>query len=335
VAQSKTRVTITAVAAHAGVSPATVSRVLNGNATVAADIAERVRASARELRYTASPVARSLVLGRTQSVACLVPDLGNPTFQGVLRGLSRAASGDRYRVLIADSAEAAEDEADLARELRRRCDALVLVSPRMPAEEIAALVRELEPVVLINRDVDGEAPVIMADYEAGIQPLAEHLYAQGHRRLAYVQGNPDSAANADRERGLATFLSRHPDVEMAVVPAGVTFEAGHDAAAAARVTGATGALAFNDLVAMGLLSGLAAAGVDVPREFSVTGFDDIAFARFITPPLTTASVPVQELGEQAWQRVHALIEGKPPAHNVYLRPRPIFRDSTAAPLVAV
>jgi LacI family transcriptional regulator len=304
--------------------------VLNGNATVAPDIAERVRASARELRYTASPVARSLVLGRTQSVACLVPDLGNPTFQGVLRGLSRAESRDEYGVLIADSAEAAEDEADLAREIRRRCDALVLVSPRMPADELTALVRELEPVVLINRDVPGDAPVVMADYQAGIQPLAEHLYEQGHRRLAYLQGNPVSAANADRESGLGAFLSRHADVELTIIACGVTFESGFEAADQIARTGATAVLAFNDLVAMGLLSGLAGRGTAVPGDLSVTGFDDITFARFATPSLTTASVPVQELGEQAWNRAHALIQGRPPGHNVYIRPRPIFRDSTAS-----
>lgn len=329
-AAPKSRATITAVAERAAVSPSTVSRVLNGNLTVAPDIAERVRIAARELNYAASPVARSLVLGRTQSIACVVPDLGNPTFQGMLRGLSRAAAGDRYRVLIADSAEVDADEADLAREVRRRCDAIVLCSPRMPEDQLRELIRELEPVVIINRDLAADAPVVMADYESGIRSLAEHLYGLGHRRMMFLQGNTRSASNSAREDGLAAFRLRHPDVDLALHPCGVGFEDGYQAAEAVVRTGATAVLAFNDLVGLGLISALQARGVSVPGDVSVTGFDDITFARFSTPALTTASVPVQELGEEAWIRLRALIEGAEPGHNVYFRPRPVFRDSTAA-----
>ncbi len=291
-----------------------------------------MRIAARELNYAASPVARSLVLGRTQSIACVVPDLGNPTFQGMLRGLSRAAAVDRYRVLIADSAEVDTDEADLAREVRRRCDALVLCSPRMPDDQLRELIRELEPVVVINRDLATDAPMIMADYESGVRSLAEHLYELGHRRIVFLRGNPLSASNKAREDGLADFRLRHPDVEFDTVPCGVGFEEGYEAADAVVASGATGVIAFNDLVALGLISALQARGVAVPGAISVTGFDDITFARFSTPSLTTASVPVQELGEEAWGRVRALIDGAEPGHNVYFRPRPVFRDSTGAPM---
>ena len=108
------RVTIADVAARAGVSLSTVSRALNGNPTVDPALAERVKDAAAALDYTASPVARSLVLGRTQTVAVIVPDLGNPTFQAILRGLSRAAAADDYHVLVADSAESVEEERVLA-----------------------------------------------------------------------------------------------------------------------------------------------------------------------------------------------------------------------------
>ncbi|MCG5220714.1 LacI family DNA-binding transcriptional regulator [Streptosporangium sp. KLBMP 9127] len=321
--------TIVAVAEMAGVSVSTVSRVMNGNFKVDPATAERVRAAAAVLKYQPSPLARSLVLGRTQMVAILVPDLANPTFQSVLRGLSRAAAKDSYRVVVADSTEQTSEESILAVELRRCCDALVLCAPRMPEDELLSLLPQLAPVVLINRDSPRiSAPTLTADYETGIQPLALHLHQLGHRRIGYLEGNPDSVSNDLRLRGLRTFAGEHPDVELVTIPCGVTFEHGHAVLDAVVASGVTGALAFNDLVAMGLLSALHEKGVRVPEELSVTGFDDIPFARFTTPPLTTASVPVVELGEEAWKRLHALLQDERPDHDLNFRPRIEVRGST-------
>ena len=166
--------TIADVAARAGVSLATVSRVMNGNASVDQALAERVRAAAEELNYSASPLARSLVLGKTNTVAVVVPDLENPTFHGVLRGLSRAAARDGYHVLIADSAESAREERILAVETRRRCDGLVLCAPRMAEKDLRPLLDELKPVVLVNRDVGSPStPVVAADYRTALIELLE------------------------------------------------------------------------------------------------------------------------------------------------------------------
>jgi LacI family transcriptional regulator len=328
-ARRSDRTTITAVAAHAGVSPSTVSRVMNGYSTVDPGIAARVRSAAAELNYSASPLARSLVLGRTQAVAFLVPDLGNPTFQGILRAVSRGAARDGYHVLIADSAESIQDEQALARQARRRCDAIVLCAPRMPDEELVRLVKELAPVVVINRDSPLiDAPVLTADYRSGIQLLVSHLYELGHRELAYLGGNPDSASHRQRQAGLRDFAETHPELRLRSLDGGVTFENGYQAADRVLASGATGVLAFNDLVAMGLLSALHDRGVQVPGDLSLTGFDDITFSRYTTPPLTTASVPVDELGEEAWTRLHALIRSERPAHNVNCRPRLETRAST-------
>lgn len=324
--------TIIAVANRAGVSPSTVSRVMNGNATVDAAIAARVRSAALELNYSASPLARSLVLGRTMTVSILVPDLSNPTFQGVLRGASHAASRNGYRVLIADSEEHASEEGSLVREMRKRSDAVILCAPRMPETDLAALVGEVTPIVLINRDSPGlDVPLLAADYETGVKLLARHLYVLGHRRIVYLEGTTQSASNSLRRRGLATFCDEHPDVRLDVVPCGSTFEDGYAVSDDALATGATGILAFNDLVAMGLMSSLAELGVRVPHDVSVTGFDDITFARYLTPSLTTASVPVEELGREAWVRLHALLSGEPPPGNVQFRPRLEVRGSTAPP----
>jgi LacI family transcriptional regulator len=321
--------TIADVAARAGVSLATVSRVLNGNPTVDATLAEKVRTAARELNYTASPLARSLVLGRTNTVAVVVPDLENPTFHGVLRGLSRAARRDGYHILVADSAESVNDERVLAVETRRRCDGVVLCAPRMPESDLRALLPELDPVVLVNRDAGlPSTPVVAADYRAGLRELLALMHDDGHRSLVFLAGAPQSASNSRRLTAVREFLAEHPDTQIQVLPCGVNFSDGHQVVERVLASAATGVLAFNDLVAMGLMSALGEHGVRVPEDISVAGFDDIPFAQYLTPPLTTASVPVAQLGEQAWQRMSDLLGSRTPGHTIFFRPRIERRGST-------
>ncbi|XAS66793.1 LacI family DNA-binding transcriptional regulator [Micrococcaceae bacterium Sec5.7] len=302
------RIGIADVALMAGVSHATVSRVMNGNFTVDVEIAARVRAAATELNYQPNPVGRSLALGKTDTIGIVVPDLSNPTFQAILRGLSMAAAQDGYRVLIADSSEVSSEEAILAGEARRRCDGLVLCATRMSDAELEELAPSLHPMVLINRTTTAaRTPSLMVDYGRGIQELAEHLVSLGHSKLAFLAGPARSASNALRVEGLENFRAAHPEVTLQTLEGGSNFETGHGAVDAVVASGATAILAFNDLVAMGLLSGLHERGISVPGEISVTGFDDIPFARYTTPPLTTSAVPITELGQQAWHRMRALI----------------------------
>lgn len=321
--------TIAEVARHADVSPATVSRVMNGRFFGDPAVAERVRASAVALAYMPNHTARSLALGQTQAVAFVVPDLSNPAFQAVLTGLSKTAGKEGYRVLVADSAESPSDEPLLATEIRRRCDAIVLCAPRMPHDELVALSESLRPLVLINRAVpEIDTPTLSIDYRSGIRDLAQHVYDLGHRHLVYLEGPPQSASNAHRLRGLDDFAAAVPGVRVDRVRAGVTSDDGFAARTAVRDTGATAALAFNDLVAVGLLNGLIDLGVRVPDDVSVTGFDDIPFARFTAPSLTTASVGHAELGVEAWARMSALLAGDVPGDNVVYAPRVEVRAST-------
>ncbi|HEY5787828.1 MAG TPA: LacI family DNA-binding transcriptional regulator [Microlunatus sp.] len=321
--------TIADVAARAGVSPATVSRVMNGTRTVDEEMTERVRMAARELDYSPSPLARSLVLGRTNTVAVVVPDLGNPTFHGVLRGLSHAAARNGFHVLVADSAESVADEMVLARQTRRRCDGLVLVAPRTAEPDLEQLLTSLRPVVVVNRELSADTgtPVVTADYRVGLTGLLELLYADGHRSLMFLAGAPQSASNTRRLAALDAFLVAHPDLIVEIRACGVNFADGYDAAGAIAASGVTGVLAFNDLVAMGLISALTEAGIAIPAAMSVVGFDDIPFARYVTPPLTTAAVPVAEMGEQAWQRMWDLLSGRPPGPTLVLSPHVVRRGS--------
>jgi len=323
-----TRPGITDVARLAGVSLSTVSRAMNGNPTVDPALAERVKAAAAELGYTANPVARSLVLGRTQTVSVVIPDLANPTFQAILRGLSRAAAADGYHVLISDTAEQVGEEGALATTMRRRTDGVVLCAPRLAREELAALLPTVAPAVVINRPPQADVPTVAADYGAAMSRLIEHLHGLGHRRIAYLSGVVASASGAARKAAITAATADHDGLEIIEIPAGVDFDSGGAAIDAVVDSDVTAALAFNDLVAMGLLSAATARGIRVPDDLSITGFDDIPFAAYTTPPLTTAAVPASELGRRAWAAMHALLTGtEPPASDV-LTPELIIRDST-------
>ncbi|WP_394550750.1 LacI family DNA-binding transcriptional regulator [Agromyces sp. MMS24-JH15] len=325
-------VTISDVAARAGVSPASVSRVLNGKQSVDPDIVKAVRRAIADLGYRPSLAARSLVQGRNHTVAMVVPDLENPLFQGILKGLSVAAAADGYRVLVADTVERVDEEEPTAIEARERCDAIVLCAPRLPEARLARLTERLAPVVVVNRALPGsDVPVVGVDYARGIRDLVDHLAALGHRRICYLAGPETSASNGERLRGVAEALAADPRLEIVVEPCGSRLDDGFAAAErvlAQRDAGATAVLAFNDLVALGLLTRLRRLGVDVPGELSVAGFDDSPMAAYATPALTTLSVPRAELGAQVWSRLRALIAGEPSGHAVVFRPRLEAREST-------
>ena len=324
--------TIADVAAHAGVSQASVSRVLNGKPSVDPVIVQRVRASIAALGFAPSPAARSLVHGRNDTIAMVVPDLGNPLFQGILQGLSLAAASDGYRVLVADTAERVDDEEATALEARQRCDALVLCAPRMPEQRLRRLLERVAPVVVVNRPLpDADVPIVGVDYVRGIRDLVDHLHGLGHRRISYVSGPSTSASNAERLKGVEEAMAEHPDVHIGVVPGGSRLDDGYAVAEeviSARTDGATAVIAFNDLVALGLMARLGELGVDVPAQLSVAGFDDVPMAAFATPRLTSMSVPRGEIGAQAWSRLRTLIAGGPVEHSVLFRPRLEAREST-------
>ena len=203
---------------HAGVSPATVSRVMNGRFLGEPAIAERVHASAIELNYSPNHLARSFALGQTNAIAFLVPDLGEPVVPGGAHGPQQGRRGRRLPRARRGLSGVAEDEPLLAAEVRRRCDALVLCAPRMSEDDLVRATETLGPVVLMNRSSPRvTAPTLSVDSRSGFESLAQHLYALGHRRLVYVEG-PDGVANQNRLRGLADFAQTAADVTIVNVP---------------------------------------------------------------------------------------------------------------------
>lgn len=323
--------TITQVAEAAGVSRATVSRVLNGRRTVDPATGARVRAAAAELNYRPNLTARNLSIGRTLTIALVMPDLGNPMFQSVLRGLARAAEADGYSVLVAEAATP-EREATIARDARRQCDAVVLVSPRMDDHQLDELVEQVSPVVLVNRRAhDPRIASVGIDYAGGVAQLVRHLQDHGHRDLLYVAGPERSAAHRGRLAALTALAGADPELTVRSIRGGASMADGYELAEQVLETGATAVLAFNDLVAFGLLTRLHEFGVDVPEDISVTGFDGIDLSRFAVPSLTTVGQEQLDAGAVAWRLLHGRIQrvgAAPQADDVLLEPQLIMRDST-------
>ncbi|WNB86612.1 LacI family DNA-binding transcriptional regulator [Cellulomonas sp. ATA003] len=317
--------TITDVAREAQVSEATVSRVLSGKGSVSPTLAARVVAAASALGYRPSATAQGLVRGRTGTVGVLVPDLANPYFHTLLEGIQSAAEKDGVWVVVAHSHEDPELELERALELGRRSDGLIVCSPRMSEDSMRDLVRYLPNVVCTHRSPRGFAtPVVQSDVRRGSADLLALLRDTGHRRAVYLAGPARAWSNAERLRSLADV----DGLDVTVVECGSTMEDGYAVIEPDVIDGATAVVAFNDLVAFGVLNRLSELGLSVPEDVAVTGFDDIAFARFSSPSLTTVRTPTREMGREAWHLMSLLLDGRPVGRPRVLRTELIVRQST-------
>jgi len=298
-------VTIRDVAAAAGVSQSTVSRALSAPDLVNARTRARVERAARELGYEPNRAARGLITGRTGNLGLIVPDLANPLFAAVVKGVQAAARAADHSVFIADTDEDADAEPGLLRALSKQVDGIVLCSPRTPDEGLAGAGGD-PPVVLMNRRVGGY-PSVTVDNADGMRQALEHLAALGHRRVAYVAGPRSSWSNGQREQGLrATADALGVDlVHLGHFPP--RFDGGVAAADLAVASGSTAVVAYNDIVALGLLSRLGARGIPVPDRISVLGCDDIPMSAMTHPALTTVAVPQHEAGRAAVAMLLALL----------------------------
>lgn len=323
--------TIRDVARLAGVSASTVSRALSLPDVVNAATRSRVQQAAAQLGYQPNKAARGLITGRTGNIGLVVPDLANPFFPSVVKGVQARARSNDLAVFLADTDEDATAEVGLVHALAKQVDGLILCSPRAGDDELVAVAQETN-VVLVNRLVEG-VPAVTFDNGGGMRQAIAHLAALGHRRIAWVGGPPTSWSNSQRFIGLHAAAV---DCGVELVPVGQfapTYEGGVAAADQAVATGATAVVTYNDLVAIGLLARLHARGIDVPGELSVLGIDDIAMAGMSRPALTTVRLPKQKAGELAVELLLELLNNpnEDPDANPGRRVLPgelMVRDST-------
>lgn len=324
-------VTIREVAAASGVSIATVSRALADPDKVAASTRDRVLSAIDELGYTPNRAASGLRAGRTNTIGLLVPDLTNPYFSGVARGVAAEATDEGVAVFVTESRENPAAEVEILRSLVRQTDGIVLCSPRAAHDDQNVV--GARPLVVVNNELPGAQSVSVDDHN-GIREALGHLHALGHRRIGYVGGPSGSWSDQRRRAALATVAPGLAGTEVVDIGAHEATVAGGDSAAGKVIAaGVTAVIAFNDIVAVGLIRRLNRMGVRVPHELSVIGFDDTFLADLVTPALTTVHGDLEALGRRATDLLLGVLPGGRATSTVtstqLLPTRLVVRDSTA------
>jgi DNA-binding LacI/PurR family transcriptional regulator len=319
-------VTLHDVAREAGVAVSTVSRALSDPARVNVRTREHVQAVAQTLGYRPNRLAQALPTGRTRMLAILVPDITNPHNFGLVRGAEAQARAAGSTLIIADTQGGPELEAAHLDRLASSVDGFVLAASRLSDAELRTLA-ERSPVVLFNRRVAGLAS-LATDSADGSRQIVEHLAALGHRSLAYLAGPIASWSDAQRWRSLSGHAESAGIRIARCGPFPPTLDGGPAAADVGLANGATALVAFNDLLAIGVLRRLAERGVAVPGRVSVVGYDDIFGADFCSPTLTTVAGPVDDAGRML---VDVLQAGGEPLPEITLPTHLVIRASTAPP----
>ncbi|MGN9768634.1 LacI family DNA-binding transcriptional regulator [Micromonospora sp. SD12] len=289
--------TIRDVARASGVHISTVSRTFSAPHLVNPETRGRVLACAEELGYRPNRAARALITGRTHNIGLIIADIANPFFPPLIKAAESQARQRDYHVFVADTNEDPIAEEELVHALAKQVDGVLLCSPRMSNSMIEQLSREV-PLVVINRQVAG-LPCVTMDVGQGARSAVEHLLGLGHRRIALLSG-PRGSWTSREIRRAAGVAARAGGAEFTVLGPNQPTETGGAALAEqVRRSEATAVLAYNDLMAIGLIEGLDTLGLRVPQDVSVVGIDDIALSRLTRPKLTTVATPNAAAGRTA------------------------------------
>jgi LacI family transcriptional regulator len=303
-ADRKRSVTINDVAEKAGTSISTVSRAFHLPDMVRADTRARALQAAAALGYTPNRAARGLITGRTGNVGLIVPDVANPFFPALIKGAQARARARDHSLFLADTDEDPHTEEQVIRAMSKQVDGVIAVSSRM-SDRALREVADITSLVLVNRKA-GEIPAVVLDMAGGMRQAIEHLHALGHRSCVYLAGPRASWSNRQRRTALRATAKRLGMATTELGPFEPGYEAGILAADLALAEEPTAIVAYNDLMALGVMSRLGDRGVAVPEQVSVVGFDDIQIAGMAYPPLTTVAIPAADAGRAA---VDLLLEG--------------------------
>lgn len=326
------------VARLAGVSTATVSRTLKHPEVVTAATREKVMAAVTRVGYTPNFLARNLRTLRSQAILVLVPDIGNPFFSEIIKGMEQVAHAHGYSLLLGDTQNNPEREMEYAaRVSARQADGLITLSSRIPFKNYRERIRNgtLPPLVNACECVsDPHVPTVQIDNRAAAFKATQYLLDLGHRRIGFVTGPLVSPLSTERLKGYQAALraagitGRKPPVVNG------DFTAASGEAAAEQILEAkprpSAVFCSNDEMAIGLITAVKARGLRVPEQLSVIGFDDIPLARYFDPPLSTILQPKLEIGRSAMKLLcDMLLTGRPPATMAHTLPfQLVVRDST-------
>jgi len=335
------RVSIKDIARAANVSHSTVSRALSDSPLISAETKVRIQRLAREMGYTPDAIARSLVTQQTRTVGVVVTTITDPWVAEVVQGIEDAAHENGYSVILASGASEPGRELATVEMLRsKRVDGLIVTSSRVGALYLEHLERIGVPVVLVNNHNEQSGRYtfsVSVDNQHGGYLATNHLIERGHRRIAYISGAADHSDDADRLTGYRQALDEN----------GLTFDptlvmsgngqlnGGERALHTLTGLGAppTAAFCYNDMTAIGLLFAARREGLSVPYNLAVVGFDDIPFARYVQPALTTIAQPQRDMGRQAMSMALALMDtgdSAPSLSDVVVQGELVVRESSGA-----
>ena len=335
---ARPNVTIKDVAREASVSVATVSRALNGHENVAEDVRKHVTETANRLRYQPHAAARSLSSRRTQTIGVVLPDLYGEFFSELIRGIDVVARARRQHLLVSSYHGHPEEQGEALRAMRGRVDGLLVLSPY--ADRPGFLTDNLPtalPAVLINTHLpDATYPVLSIDNFGGAAAMVRHLAGAGCQRIAFICGPDDNFDARERLRGYRSSLAEHlPHAVPIELPGDFDESSGYEAGKRilADKPRPDAVFAANDMMALGCLYAFNEAGIRIPGDIALAGFDDIPLARFVHPTLTTMRVSIAELGGLALTRLLVSIESdeEQAVTSQTLVPELIVRESTVGP----
>ncbi|GAA2387675.1 LacI family DNA-binding transcriptional regulator [Dactylosporangium salmoneum] len=299
-------ITLSQLAAELGLSTSTVSRAFSHPERLTAETVSRVLAAAQRHAYQPNRFAKALTTGKSMNIGLVVPDIANPFFPPLIKAAQHRARAHGYSVYVADGDENPKEEWNQLTHFAGHVDGVVLCSPRMSTTKLREIPAQ-DRVILVNREVPN-MPCILIDSTVGMHQAVDHLVSLGHHEIAYIGGPARSWANTQRRKAVLERC-RHHGLEPALLgPYVSTHEAGVDAARKLGRTAVTAAIAFDDVLAVGLVSGLQEAGLRVPEDLSVVGCDDV-ITEHTAPPLTSVSGGAATAGRVAVDALLSSFEG--------------------------
>jgi LacI family transcriptional regulator len=337
----RTQVTIRDVARVANVHPGTVSRALNARTRtlVNPETAERVLRAAQDLGYRPNSIARGLKTNRSYTVGVLIPDMTNPLFPPIMRGIEDRLGESGYTLLTVNTDNDAERErSHVEALLARQVDGFIAATARLDVELLAEVAAGGVPVILVNRSLEnGSLPAVTVDDHQGIALAVEHVVALGHRRIGHVGGPQNVSTGHGRHLG---FLEAMSAAGLEAPPERITFADAYSETAGLaaceqlldREPDITAIIAANDRLAIGCCDSFDRRGLSCPDQISIVGFNDMPLVDRLHPPLTTVRIPQREIGEAAADLLlTSLGDGPPPTEQILLEPELVIRGSTQAP----
>ena len=335
----KLAISIRDVAKFAGVSTATVSRVMNSSGGVTESARQAVLRAARELNYVPHAAARALITGRTRTIAVLLPDMHGAFFSELIRELDQCAYAHGQSLLVASLHGRLAEAQKVIALIHGQVDGIILMAPFIDAQTSLAELPLTVPTVLLNAPGPLRGtPVITIDNAGGARQVAKHFAALGYKEVVHIAGPTDNFDAVERARGFHAAARQLGLVVERDIAGDYSEEAGRAAGLriAKRAKLPRAIFAANDNMAVGCLEVLIGADINVPREIAVAGFDDIPIARFTAPPLTTVRPPVAQQGVEAFEWLVAAINRKeksplpPGPHAQALPTRLVVRGSTVS-----